>query len=368
MAATAMGEMADVLRLRGKRGAALDLCQRAAETHVDSQGRPLPGLVVVELIAAILAYEAGELDDALRRAEEGARRAEQMGLSFLAAQMKCYVAVPCHRAMGDGEAARAALRQARALARVDPPLYSEAPLDAGSCEAWLNLKEGNLAAAARWVEAFDLTPQDLRYDLSHVYVTHARVLLALGRRPEAAAALERLERWARAAGWDRVLLSVTILRAIAAQQEGDEALALDHLAVALQLAAPEGYRSAFLDEDPVILGLLSRLYSRRREAVPAAFAESLLAAPPERQGGVAREAAPARAHTVRSLSQLFEPLSERELEVLHLVAEGLSNREIGERLYISPGTAKWHTINIYRKLDVHSRLQAVGRARALGLF
>ena len=65
---------------------------------------------------------------------------------------------------------------------------------------------------------------------------------------------------------------------------------------------------------------------------------------------------------------LVDPLSERELEVLELLAEGLSTPNIAERLYISAGTAKWHTINIYRKLDVHSRVQAVTRARELGLI
>jgi LuxR family maltose regulon positive regulatory protein len=65
---------------------------------------------------------------------------------------------------------------------------------------------------------------------------------------------------------------------------------------------------------------------------------------------------------------LVEPLSERELEVLQLIAEGLTNREIGQRLFITPGTVKVHTSNIYGKLGVHSRTQAVAQARALGIL
>lgn len=65
---------------------------------------------------------------------------------------------------------------------------------------------------------------------------------------------------------------------------------------------------------------------------------------------------------------LVEPLSERELEVLALIAEGLSNREVGDRLAIAPGTVKKHADNIYGKLGVHSRLRAVSRARELGLL
>ncbi len=65
--------------------------------------------------------------------------------------------------------------------------------------------------------------------------------------------------------------------------------------------------------------------------------------------------------------EFFEPLTERELEILQHVAEGLSDREIGEHLYLSTGTVKWHIKNIYGKLDVHKRTAAVVRGRALGL-
>ena len=65
---------------------------------------------------------------------------------------------------------------------------------------------------------------------------------------------------------------------------------------------------------------------------------------------------------------LVEPLSERELEVLKLIAAGLSNREIGQRLFITPGTVKVHAANIYGKLGVHSRTQAVAKANALGIL
>jgi LuxR family maltose regulon positive regulatory protein len=72
-------------------------------------------------------------------------------------------------------------------------------------------------------------------------------------------------------------------------------------------------------------------------------------------------------HAVRLSPSLIEPLSERELEVLQLIADGLSNREIADRLFLSLNTVKAHTRNIYGKLDVHSRTQAVARAQDLGL-
>ena len=275
MAAVAIAEMADALRLQGKRREALVLCQRAMEQYTDGRGQPLPSLVVVLLTAAMLAYEANELTLALRRAEQCATMAQQTGMSFIAAQCKCYVEAPCRWALGERSAAWAALQEARELIADDHPLYPEASLDAGSLEAWLNLKQGNIPAAARWAATFDL-PEIFHYELSHVYLTYVRVLLAQDRYQEAATALQRLETWARADGWKRVLLSIAILRATAAQKSGDEASALDCLAQALHLAAAEGYLRAFLDEDAVIFELLPRLRAHPGGTVAPVFVDRLL--------------------------------------------------------------------------------------------
>ena len=75
-----------------------------------------------------------------------------------------------------------------------------------------------------------------------------------------------------------------------------------------------------------------------------------------------------RKPAIRKPSVLIEPLTDRELEVLHLLAEGLSNRKIARKLFLSPNTVRTHTYNIYGKLGVHSRMQAVARARELGLL
>jgi LuxR family maltose regulon positive regulatory protein len=367
MAATAIAEIAGALRLQGKRREALLLCQRAMEQYTDSRGQPLPSLIVVLLMAAMLARETNELTLALERAEQSAIMAQQTGMSFLAAQCKCYVDVPCRWALGERAAAWAALQQARDLIADDHPLYLEASLDAGSWEAWLNLRQGDVAAAARWAANFDFPPGFLHYDLSAVYLTYARVLLAQDRYQEGAEALQRLETWARASGWERVLLSVAILRAIAAQKSGDETSALDCLAQAVHLAAEEDYRRAFLDEDPVIFELLPGLRVRLGGTIAPAFVDSLLKDLADERRRTEEGVVGPPSSVVRQQS-LIEPLSERELDVLRLLAEGLTTPNIAERLYISAGTAKWHTINIYRKLDVHSRVQAVARAHELGLI
>ena len=130
----------------------------------------------------------------------------------------------------------------------------------------------------------------------------------------------------------------------------------------------------FIDEGKPMANML-RLVKQRKLAVNTVYVDTLLAgiedtplpAPTERL--TAHVPHPAIAgQSAKNQDLLIDPLSDREIEVLQLVAEGLSNREIAEQLYITVGTAKTHTINIYRKLDVRSRTQAVARAQELGLF
>jgi LuxR family maltose regulon positive regulatory protein len=136
------------------------------------------------------------------------------------------------------------------------------------------------------------------------------------------------------------------------------------LAAALTLAEPEGYVRTFVDEGLPMAELLTAvLEARRRERadsrsrVSARYLRKLLAA-------LERDASGAGSKT----AALCEPLSERELEVLQLIAAGKTNRRISSELFVSVGTVKTHINNVYRKLDAHSRTQAVARARELKLL
>ncbi|UCC52862.1 MAG: hypothetical protein JSV68_02630, partial [Anaerolineaceae bacterium] len=136
--------------------------------------------------------------------------------------------------------------------------------------------------------------------------------------------------------------------------------ALNKLEQALILAEPGGFIRVFVDEGPLMAGLLYEALSR---GIAPEYVRRLLAAFPD-EGY--EQAKPPQSHAPES--DLIEPLSERELEVLQLIAQGLTNREIGERLFLSLNTVKAHTRNIYGKLDIHNRTQAVSRARALGIL
>jgi LuxR family transcriptional regulator, maltose regulon positive regulatory protein len=128
----------------------------------------------------------------------------------------------------------------------------------------------------------------------------------------------------------------------------------------LLLAEPAGFFQTFVDEGPAMACLLSEAAGR---GIAPEFSRRLLAAFPN----VASTQPTSPASAVPE-DGLVEPLSEREVEVLQLIAEGLSNPAIAARLYLSQNTVKAHTRNIYGKLGVNSRTQAVARARALGVL
>jgi LuxR family maltose regulon positive regulatory protein len=173
------------------------------------------------------------------------------------------------------------------------------------------------------------------------------VLLALERASEAQSLLSRLERAAREDGRHRHLLTIHIQQALVELRLGSKAKALEYLEGALHLAAPEDYVRAFLDEDRALAQLLP--HARR---VAPEFVDGLL---------VAFGASPLQTLT------LIEPLSDRELEVLRLMAADLSAPEIAEELVIAVSTVRSHIKHIYIKLDAHSRYEAVERARELEL-
>jgi len=129
---------------------------------------------------------------------------------------------------------------------------------------------------------------------------------------------------------------------------------------ALTLAEPGGFIRVFVDEGPPMAHLLYEAVTR---GIAVDYARRLLSA-----FSVVETEQTVPAKTLAPAQELIEPLSERELEVLQLIAQGLTNQEVASRLYLSLNTVKAHSRNIYGKLDVHSRVQAVAKARTLGLL
>jgi LuxR family maltose regulon positive regulatory protein len=197
-----------------------------------------------------------------------------------------------------------------------------------------------------------------------IRISLARLLIAREDHEEALQLLNHLRETAEAADQRGSVVEIRTLQALVLRAKDEKNRAIDVMGQALALAEPEGYVRTFVDESPPMAELLTevleaqqrgRLDSLRR--VPAHFLRKLLAA-------LERDAP----SPVQPATELPEVLSERELEVLQLLAAGKSNRRIAQELFVSVGTVKTHINNLYRKLDAHSRTQAVARARELKLL
>ncbi len=164
---------------------------------------------------------------------------------------------------------------------------------------------------------------------------------------------------AETAGWMGKAVEILVLQALAFQAEDKRDRALEILQRALTLAEPEGYTRVFLDEGQPMARLL---YAAATRGLAADYVGRLLAEFP------VEEPSPSPALRRVSTEALVEPLSKREQEVMALIAVGQTNAEIAQSLFISVGTVKNHAKNIYSKLNVHSRAQAIARARELGLL
>jgi LuxR family maltose regulon positive regulatory protein len=213
-------------------------------------------------------------------------------------------------------------------------------VDALRVRFWL--KKGRLSDAAEWMESHPLNRNASRQNVEAfemLALTHVRILLAQEKIVAAWKLLEELETPARQNGHNNTLIEILTLKSLAATSR---ASALTSLESALSLGIPQGYRRIFLDEGPKLLPLLDSLRGRMK-LVEALFSD------------------------VEAKQKVHGLLTAREMDILRGMAEGLSNKEIGQRLFISAGTVKAHSAAIYRKLDVANRTGAIARAKDLGI-
>jgi LuxR family maltose regulon positive regulatory protein len=209
------------------------------------------------------------------------------------------------------------------------------------------LHQGKLAAAGHLAQTYQLP------------ISQARVLLAKGDPSAALTILEPLRRQMEAKAWVDERLKVMILQAVALHAHGEIDKTVQLLGDALALAEPGGFIRIFVDEGLPMARLLSE--AAAHGVMPDYIGKLLAVFKAEQQKGEDKSDLP-------PAQPLFEPLSQRELEVLQLIAQGLSNHEIGERLFLALNTIKGHNRKIFDKLQVQRRTEAIARARELGLL
>ncbi len=244
------------------------------------------------------------------------------------------------------------------------------PIAALKTRVWV--RQGRLTEALGWARERNLSSNDdLGYLREFEHITLARVLiaryesdLAEGSIHEARGLLERLLQAAEEGGRTGSLVEILALQALARRAQGNIPGALAPLSYALALAEPEDYVRIFVDEGGPVAELLARFEDKGETLRVKEYIHKLLSAF-ETQEDVHP---PSLAKQGVGLQALAEPLSDRELEVLRLIAQGLSNRQISQRLFLALSTVKGHNRIIFSKLMVGSRTEAVARARELGLL
>jgi LuxR family maltose regulon positive regulatory protein len=221
------------------------------------------------------------------------------------------------------------------------------------------LAQGGIDAAAQWAKAAGLSPDDdPDYPNEPAYLLLVRVLLARGDPGPALTLLQRLLDAAVSQGRSRSIIEIQVLRALALAVRGDHASALGALTEALTLAGPQGYVRVFADEGAPMRTLLAQLPAATR-IDPGYLAAVLGACGQDGPGALRKPTAP---------PGLAEPLTDRELEVLRLLAAGKSNQRIAHDLVVALDTVKKHVTHVLGKLGAANRTEAAARARELGLI
>jgi LuxR family maltose regulon positive regulatory protein len=353
MVIIAESNLGDILSEQGQLYKAADIYTHALQMAIrpDGQRSPLAGNLYLGL--GKLAYERNELIEASNYFNQCIDLCKQWGDVDLQA-IACAVLARLEQAMGHSKEAVAGIREAERLAsehQLSPGRYLK--LLSELIRFWL--VQGDLEESSQRIEKWALSDKgEIPYKQELKYTLLLRTLLAKKDYETAITLSKRLEKQAEPAGRMGTVIETQVLQALAYQGMKDTDHALSALGKALSLAEPERYVRIFLDEGEEMTRLLCQAESRQ---VGNGYAGMLLSGIDKSSG-----------MTQPSMQLLVDPLTSRELEVLNLIKAGNSNQDIASQLVISITTVKRHISNIYAKLGVESRTQAVAIGKELKLF
>lgn len=351
--------LVDIMVAKGDLVEARYLLERTLQLANDEGQARLPVISLIYLGLCMVDIETGDLESA----KNNLKMSEELyGKDFLARwQRKWYsLQAQISKAQGDLENSVSLLEQAeKYIFRHAVP--NIIPVSAMKARIWV--KQGKLELAMDWIKENDLSITDaLEYLKEYEHITFARIMLAEFQQNgnesyigEIKEFLETLLLSAKEGGRVSSIIEILVLKAITSKNNGEFPEAILSLDNALGIAEPQNQIKIFLDDRDQLAEILlecSRVGENRK------FAKKILG---EIIDGTERS-------IDAVLQNLIEPLSDRELEVLQLIADGHSRQEIATNLFLSVNTVKTHLRNIYGKLGVNSQMQAVGKARLLGLL
>ncbi len=356
----AMTNLAYLYYLQGKLHQAFLLCQQARnlKDKPDQDFNGSPVLAHAYGTMSLVQLQWNEMKAAIISAEKSVALAEQWkqadGLHFA---LTCLSKIYC--AIGDLEKAFATNQRAMQLSASVSPWYLR--LSAYN-EISLNLHKGDLAAAYQRLQQIE--PQTNDRDKKYTFmITKATLLLAQGRYGEVLTELENLVYEHEQKGVNWYLLNLLPLQALALHALGREEEALKVISHCLSLAEPEGYVWIFVERGTPMLRLLQRVASRE---IQVKYISRLL--PAFNTADSLQRPSITKKRLNKQIPALIEPLSQRELQVLRLLNSSLTSTEIGQELYVSQNTVRTHIRNIYSKLAVHGRIEAIQKAKGSGLI
>jgi len=352
--------------LGGELGRAYDEFQKSVDLATRQDGTHYPVVGYAFVYMGGIQYEWGKLEPAKRFLREGIELCGKVG--YIMDQVVGLVTLAqVHKAVGDSDAIKETMDKANNLAqKMKSYIYVRRWVENTQVRLWKVQEKWH--EMANWIQTCGMTVDDaLDYnrDLEHIILARALVYSGINQPTgthlqDAVPLLSRLLDKARSAKWMGKAIEILILQTLTHQALGSDREAMTALNLALSMAEPVGYIRLFVDEGPPMEELLLQVASdydenRYVNKLLDAFKSPVeLGQPPST--------------VARSPSPLAEPLSDREREVLELMASGKTNQEIAADLIIAVTTAKKHVSNIIGKLGVTNRTQAVARVRDLNLM
>ncbi len=341
------GSLGEVFRDRGWLTDAFDVYHQLLEFSETLTGEPdSPWTGYAQFEIGAIWREWNDLDRAIGYLKNGVDlcRTWRQGEALAIGLMEL---AETHRLRGEYAEAEAAIDEARQLAAAISPWASRL---VDSFAIRVALSRGDLVAVERWVEQSGLEDGGMGYERFPEYLPLIRFYIATGKFEQALTVTERLLERDRALGRLGRVLDVLVLRFVALDAAGHADQALDVLDEAVTIAAPHKHVRSFVEHMVVLEPYLQKMPASPHRDCLLAIASDDVASDPV------------------SVPESPEALNEREIQVLRLMSAGLSNREIGNELFLSVNTIRWYASQIYSKLNVKRRGEAVARAREMGVL